>query len=71
MLYVKKGVKELEKILKRTNILLMNKNEIIKLFQKHYQEKHKTKTKPTSTKTLNPHQTHNKTIQDHLKNHFH
>ncbi len=47
MLYVKKGVKELEKILKRTNILLMNKNEIIELFQKHYQEKHNLKTPPT------------------------
>ncbi len=47
MLYVKKGIKELEKILKRTNILLMNKKELIELFQTHYQEKHNLKTKPT------------------------
>lgn len=40
MLYVDKGVKELEKILKRTNILLMNKNELLKLFKDYYMEKY-------------------------------
>lgn len=47
MLYVKKGVKQLKKILNRTNILLMNKKELLELFQDYYQEKYETKNKPT------------------------
>lgn len=39
MLYVKKGVQGLRKILKRTNILLMNKNELMLLFEDYYKEK--------------------------------
>lgn len=39
MLYVKKGVKELEEILKRTNILLINENELKLLFEDYYKEK--------------------------------
>lgn len=39
MLYVKKGVLELKEILERTNILLINENELKILFEDHYKEK--------------------------------
>lgn len=39
MLYVKKGVLELKEILKRTNILLINENELKILFEDYYKEK--------------------------------
>lgn len=39
MLYVKKGVIELKEILERTNILLINENELKILFEDYYKEK--------------------------------
>lgn len=39
MLYVQKGVKGLRNILHRTDILLMNKNELMILFEDYYKEK--------------------------------
>lgn len=39
MLYAKKGVFELKEILERTDILLINENELKILFENHYKEK--------------------------------
>ena len=39
MLYVKRGVEELKEILKRTDILLINENELKLLFEEYYREK--------------------------------
>ena len=39
MLYVKKGVNELKEILERTDILLINENELKILFEDYYREK--------------------------------
>lgn len=49
MLYVKKGVNGLRKILQRTNILLINKNELMLLFKDYFCEKFNLKEEDNLT----------------------